>query len=364
MKIPFLDLRITDAQERVELLNAVGRVFDHGRMIMGPEVAELESEVATYCTRRYAVAVSSGTTALFLALKSLGINEGDEVITTSLSWIATANAISLTGARLVFADVREDLNIDPDSVRRLVARRVPRAIVPVHFSGKVCAVEELAGIAQQCGAALVEDAAQAFGAQHQGQVAGSFGKLAAFSMNPMKVLGACGEAGMVVCDDTDLYERLQALRYNGTVNKETCIEKSLNGRMDTMQAAILLQRLRRVSQGINTRRAIAKMYTALLKDIVGTPMDYQGDIDSYYSYTILADRRQELKNFLLQEGIETKVQHPILMSKQPAYAQNAVGEWSTAEKVVTRILCLPAHDKMSDDDVRFVASKVREFYKA
>ena len=166
-KVPFLDLRLGD-EARSELLNVIGRVLAHGRIVLGPEVQELEERVAEYCGRKYGIGVGSGTDALFLGMKSLGIGPGDEVITTSLSWIATSNAIALTGATPVFADICDDLNIDPESVRRLVSPKT-KAILPVHFTGKVCRVDELAGIAAEYGLLLIEDAAQAFGATRNGR---------------------------------------------------------------------------------------------------------------------------------------------------------------------------------------------------
>ncbi len=217
-RVAFLDLRVLDDDERAELMAAVETVFRHGRMLLGPEVQELEQRVAQRCGREYGIGVSSGTDALYLALRSLDIGPGAEVITTSLSWIATTNAIALTGATPVFADIRSDLNIDPASVQRLVTERT-RAILPVHYTGKVCDMAALQQIADTHGLFIVEDASQAFDATWHGRRAGGFGVLGCISMNPMKVLAACGEAGMIVTDRADLRDRLESLRYNGTINK-------------------------------------------------------------------------------------------------------------------------------------------------
>jgi dTDP-4-amino-4,6-dideoxygalactose transaminase len=356
-RIPFLDLRILDDEERRELLEAVDTVFRHGRLVMGPEVEELETQVARHCNRRYAVGVNSGTDALFLALKALGIGTGDEVITTSLSWIATANAIALTGATPVFADIRDDLNIDPGSIRRLITKRT-KAILPVHYTGRICDMDELVRIADEHRIHLVEDAAQAFGARYRGKIAGEFGVVSCFSMNPMKVLAACGEAGMVLMDSKDLYERTVALRYNGTVNKETCIQPSLNGRLDTLQAAILLRRLPRVQSLIDKRRQIARWYDELLRGIVRVPeeADFEGGV--YYTYTVQSDRRDELRAHLETRGIETKIQHPLLMPDQPAYRDGARGEFKNARKLQASVLCIPMHDKLTREDIEYVAEAV------
>ena len=293
--------------------------------------------------------------------QTLDIGPGDEVITTALSWIATANAIALTGATPVFADIRDDLNIDPESVRRLISRNT-KAIMPVHYTGKVCRMDELMSIAEANGLFVIEDASQAFGASNKGRKAGGFGIIACFSMNPMKILNACGEAGMVLTDRSDLYDRIVSLRYNGTVNREVCIEPSLNGRLDTLQAAILLRRLPKIPELVQKRREVARWYSELLDGVVETPKEMDGEDDVYYTYTIRADRRDDLKDFLEANGIEVKIQHPILMPEQPAYKDRTRGDFSNAKRLVERILCIPAHEKLSQPDIRYVSSCIRQFY--
>ena len=360
-QVRFLALEIDDEARLQRLLAAVERVLRHGRLVIGPEVPELERRVAERCGRRYAIGVSSGSTALLLGLRSVGIGPGDEVITTSLSWIATANAIATTGATPVFADIGDDLNIDPSSVRELVTRRT-KAILPVHWAGKVCRMPAITEIADQHGLMVIEDAAQAFDASHNGRKAGSFGVVGCFSMNAMKVFAACGDAGMVVTDREDVYQRVLALRYNGTVNREECIEISLNGRLDTLQAAILLQRLDGVEAIIGQRREVACWYGEALKGIVETPEEAPGDRDAWYTYTIRAPRRDELKVFLQSRGVETRIQHPFLMPQQPVYRDGAKGKFSNAERLVGQVLCLPATEKIRREEVDYVATCIREFY--
>ncbi len=362
MKIPFLDLRITDRKQRAELLKAMDAVFRHGRLVLGPEVAKLEKKIAARCGRKYAVAVNSGTDALYLALKSSNIGQGDEVITTAMSWIATANAITLTGATPVYADINDDLNIDPESIVKLITSKT-KAILPVHFTGKICRMNEIMKIAKQNKLLVIEDAAQSFGAGYHGKKAGSFGFIACFSMNPMKIFAACGEAGMVVTDERRIYERLLALRYNGTVNRVECIEPSLNARMDTLQAAILLKRLRSVDSIVRRRREIASMYHAALSSYVDVPLESKGCRDVYYSYTLRTKHRDALKNFLEQKGIETKIWHPLLMPEHPAYRKRARGEYPKASRLVKQILCIPNHEKLRDEEVRYIIENIREFFK-
>ncbi len=350
-----------DENGRRDLLSVIDTVLAHGRIVLGPEVQELEQRIAEYCGRKYAVGVGSGTDALFLGLKSLNIGPGDEVITTSLSWIATANAIALTGATPVFADICDDLNIDPSSVRRLITPKT-KAILPVHFTGKVCKMLQLIQIAEEHNLLLVEDAAQAFGATLNGRRAGSYGAIACFSMNQMKIFGSCGDAGMIVTDREDIQRKLIALRHNGMVDRTECIEVSLNGRIDTIHAAILLHRLKSVDEIIEKRREIAGWYDERLAGIVELPRQAEGENDIRFSYQIRTDRRDELMAFLLANGIETQIQHPILMPHQPAYRVNVQGEFSNAERLVKRILCIPNNEKLSRDDVDYVADTIRSFF--
>ena len=360
-RIPFLDLRITDDAERQEALAAIDTVFRHGRIVLGPEVGQFEQAFASFCGRRFGAGVGSGTDAMVLAMRALNFKPGDEVITTSLSWIATTNAINAAGGTPVFADIREDLNMDPASVEALITSRT-KAIVPVHYTGKVCDMTAIGRIAAAHGLAVVEDASQAFSAQHQGRVSGSFGTLAGFSLNPMKVFAAVGEAGCIVTDDEQLRERVEFLRYNGCVNRETCIEPSLNGRMDTVQAAVLLKRFARVGPLVERRRANAALYAKLLTSKVVKPADHPGDRDAYYTYTIRTPKRDALKAFIEARGVETKIQHPLLMSQQPAYAPAARGKWPNAAKLVLEVLSLPIHEKLEPTDVEYVAACVNEFF--
>ncbi len=360
-KIRFLKLEITDLQEKQELLDAMARVLDHGRIVLGPEVETLESRIAQYTGRKFAIGVNSGTDALFIALRALGIGPGHEVITTPLSWIATANAIAMTGATPVFADIGPDLNMDPGSLSALITENT-RGIMPVHYTGRICDMEPLLEVAQAHDLFLIEDAAQAFGARYQDKPAGAFGDVACFSMNPMKVLAAVGEAGMIVTDDEELYDRIQILRYNGTVNKETCILPALNGRLDTLQAAVLLKRLDRLQVLIERRREIAAWYNRHLSSLVTVPpLDDRYDV--FYTYTIQADHRDQLKNYLEQQGIETKIQHPILMPEQPAYQNWTDGRFENARKLQERILCLPAHEKLTQAEMEYVVETIRSFYE-
>ncbi len=358
-RVPFLDLSLPDDGERAGLLAAMETVLHHGRLVMGPEIDAFEAKVAAYCGRRYCVSVGSGTDALFLGLKGLGIGPGDEVITTALSWIATANAIALTGATPVFADIGDNLNIDPACVERLVTPRT-RAVLAVDFTGRLAELDALAELCGGHGLNLVEDGSQSFGAMRNGRRCGSFGTLAAISHNPMKVFAALGEAGSILCDDPELYERLVCLRYNGTVNRETCVEPSLNGRMDTLQAAVLIKRLSELESLIARRRDNAAYYIGRLAGKVGLPEDGPGEAQVYYTFTIRTPRRDELEKYLAARGIETKVQHHLVMPEHPAYKPGR-GEYANAIALTKTILALPVHEKLTAAQREYVADSVLAF---
>jgi dTDP-4-amino-4,6-dideoxygalactose transaminase len=358
---PFLDLRVPE-DERAELLKAAENVLKHGRLVNGPEVTALEIGFSLRLNRKYAIGVSSGTDALVLALRALNIGKGDEVIVPALSFVATANAVSLVGAIPIFCDIADDLNIDPTEIKDLITPRT-KAIMPVHWAGRICAVDHVSMIAKTHNLKVIEDASQAFGATFNDNPAGSRGDIACFSMNPMKGLAALGEAGMIVTDDKEVYERLDPLRYQGVWNKEVCHSLSGNHRLDTIQAAMLLVRLAGFDKLLKDRRNIAKFYDMRLKGIVATPKEWAHEKLAYYTYTIQCDQRDKLKDFLAIRGIETKIQHPILMPEQPLYKHGARGTWSHAKYLMSRVLCIPVHEKLTDGQIWHVVNSIADFYR-
>ncbi len=362
MKVPYLDLSVKDQKLKANLIDAVDRVLSHGRIVLGPEVAEFEQLIAQMCGRKYAVGVSSGTDALYVALKSLGIGPGDEVITTPMSWIATLNAIIVLGAKPVFVDIDTDLNIDSKKIVDAITSRT-KAILPVHYTGNMCDMKAICAIAEDHDLLVIEDAAQAFGAHNSYGAAGHFGEVACFSMNAMKVLHSYGEAGVVLTDDELVRDKIEALRYAGTVNREDCVTPSLNFRMHTIQAAMLLVELDRLDLIIEKRRSIAKYYQNVLGDVVVCPTYDNSSHPVFYTYTIQVDKRDELIEFLREHNIETKIHHSILMPYHTAYKGIFTPEIPVAEKMVQRILSIPNHENMTDDALDYVSSKILEFYR-
>jgi dTDP-4-amino-4,6-dideoxygalactose transaminase len=362
-RVAFLDLSIQDKSERDAILAAIETVLSHGRVILGPEVQDLERRIAAFCGRRYGIGVGSGTDALILGLKALGLGAGDEVITTPLSWLATGSAILANGATPVFADVDETLNLDPATIEALITSRT-KAILAVHFTGRLARMRQIGEIAKRHRLLVIEDGSQAFGATLDGKPCGSFGDLACISLGPMKLLGALGDAGIVLTDSEQVAERLLRLRHSGVVDRDTCVELSHNCRLDTVQAAVLLHRLGGYRTAIARRCEIAHRYSRELAGLVATPPVLQGYGDVFYTYTIRTPHRDALRQHLADAGIETRIHHPILMTDQPAFQGKVRGHSPKAAVLVGEILSIPAHEKLSDDDQGLVIAAIEEFFEA
>jgi dTDP-4-amino-4,6-dideoxygalactose transaminase len=358
--VRFRDLSVGDAERR-ELLSSIDRVMRVGQFILGEDVEQFEREFARRCHQDYCVGVSNGTAALYLALRAFGVGPGDEVITSAMSWVATGNAITALGAAPVFVDVRNDYNIDPSAIESAFTSKT-RAVVPVHFYGRISSMARICEFAAKTSVPVVEDAAQAFGALVGDQPAGSFGDAAAFSLNPMKPLAALGEAGAIVTRRHDIAEKIRSLRYLGTVDRETCVDPSLNFKIDTLQAVVLLERMKRVEQSIAHRNRIAETYSAGLEDLVTVPEAPSGGRSAFFDYTIFTESRDSLEAFLLSRGIEVKVRHRLLLTQQPGYVQGETFDTPNARRLVNGILSLPIHEAMEEEQVELVVSEIRRFF--
>lgn len=360
-KVKFLDLSVKNKKEQLGLHNVLDRFLDHGQFVMGHEIETLEKKLSSFVGKRNCVSVSSGTDAIYLALKALNIGEGDEVITTPLSWIATANAIAMTSAEPVFCDIQNDLNIDPNSIEKLINTRT-KAIVSVDYTGNLANYDQLEKIAKSKNLLLIQDGSQSFGSSYKGKMCGAFGSIAGISHNPMKVFGALGEMGSIYTDDDEIANKLKILRYNGTINKEFLKYNSLNFRADALQAAFLSLRLETLSEKIIKRRKIAEKYNKGFSNLCEIPKETKDSRRVFYTYTIQCEKRNELMKHLANNNIETKIQHPLLMSQQKPFLSCRSNSYN-ALRIVNRILCLPIYESMEEDSVDYVIEKVTEFFK-
>lgn len=363
-RIRYVDVAAQHVPIRGELLAAIGRVIDSGSFVLGPEVEEFEEAFAALCGTRFAIGVASGTDALVLALRALGIGPGDEVITAPNSFVSTAAAIALVGARPVFVDVRDDYNVDPAQLASALTPRT-RAILPVHLTGRPAAMDEICAFAEAHGLAIVEDCAQAVFAASNGRHVGSFGDVGCFSLHPLKTLNAIGDAGILTTDDEQLAERLRLLRNIGLVTREDAVVWSPNSRLDTVQAAVLLVKLRYTGGWTEARRRNADAYRAGLAGIAGirAPEDAPGEYAVYHTFVVQAEERDALRRHLGDRGIGTAVHYPTPIHLQTVGRELGYGpgDFPVAEAQAERIVSLPVYPELTDEQLGRVVDEVRAF---
>ncbi len=361
MKVPFVDLAAQHRSIKDETDAALARVVAGSAFIGGTEVGAFEDELARFCGEGLVTAsCANGTDAIYLALRALGIGPGDEVITVSHTFIATAEAIGLTGARPVFVDVLEDtLLMDPDAAAAAVTPRT-RALLPVHLYGQICDMERLGALAKRHGLALVEDAAQAHGATFRGRRAGTFGDAAAFSFYPGKNLGAWGDGGAVVSRDATLVEKIRVLSNHGRIEKYVHAEAGVNSRLDGIQAAVLRIKLRRLDAWNARRREHAASYARALQG-VRLPVVAPGAEHVWHLYVVRSEERDRLKARLGEKEIETGIHYPLPLHLQPAYAHLGIREGSlpVTERAAREILSLPMFPELDEEAIARVAAAVR-----
>ena len=364
MQVPLVDLRAQYAGVGNEVDAAIRRVVESGNFILGDEVRGFEAEFAQYVQARDAVGVASGTAAIELVLRALDIGPGDEVITSAHTFIATAEAISNVGARPVFADVDAGTYaLEPNHVAALVTPRT-RAILPVHLYGHPAPMGELSAIARQHGIFLVEDAAQAHGAEVDGRRCGSLGDAACFSFYPGKNLGAYGDAGAVTSNDPDLIEKVRRLRDHGRTSKYEHEIIGQASRMDAIQAAVLSVKLKHLEDWTELRRQHARRYSELLRSTdLGLPMESPGARHVYHLYVVRSASRDALFEHLRDAGISAGIHYPLPLHRQPAYLALGYGGVSlpATEAVAATVLSLPMYPELTDDHLRYVSDALRTF---
>jgi dTDP-4-amino-4,6-dideoxygalactose transaminase len=363
-KIPVVDLKAQYAAIKLEVDAAIERVLAHTQFIQGPEVRAFEEAFARFVGAEAAIGVASGTAALHLALLACGIGPGDEVITTPFTFYATAEAINQAGASPVFVDIASDTyNLDPAGIEAAITPRT-RAIVPVHLYGQSADMDEILAIARQHGLRVIEDAAQAHGAEHCGRRCGSLGDLACFSFYPSKNLGCYGDGGMVTGSDPDLLAHIRRLRDHGRVGKYEHVELGWGSRLDALQAAILNAKLPHLEAWTEQRRAAAARYDELfIASEVVTPTARPYNRHVYYCYVIRSPRRDALAAHLAAQGIDTVVHYPIPMHLQPAYRGMGLGPgaFPVAEAAAQQVLSLPIYPEITPEQQGRVAGAVRSF---
>jgi dTDP-4-amino-4,6-dideoxygalactose transaminase len=366
MTIPFFRYPHVFAQQREEILAAMIAVMERGAFILQSDLLEFEAALAGFVGVNHAVGVANGTDGLIIALRAVGIREGDEVIVPSHTYVASAASIHFVGASPVLVDCREDHLVDPQAVAAAVTSRTA-AIMPVQLNGRTCDMDELQAIADRHGLAIVEDAAQALGSKFRGRNAGTFGSASAFSFYPAKLLGCFGDGGAVVTNDAELARKISLLRDHGRDEKGLVVDWGLNSRLDNLQAAVLNVKFQRLDLEIERRREIARLYREGLQDLDDIdlppgPDDDPDHFDVYQNYEIESGRRDQLREQLERDGVRTIIQWGGHAVHQLEGLQVGAVNVPYTERMFTRCFLLPMNTSVTDEEVDYICDRIRRFY--
>ncbi|MBI1391066.1 MAG: erythromycin biosynthesis sensory transduction protein eryC1 [bacterium] len=363
MKVPFVDLHALHEPIAAEIQAEVSAVIERGDFILGENVARFEEEFAAYCGVSHAAGLDSGLSALELGLRAMGIGEGDEVILPANTFIASAAAVSATGARPVLVDIDPvTYNIDPASADQAVTPRT-KAIMPVHLYGQPAEMDSIMQLARKRGLKMIEDASQAHGAEYRGRRVGSFGDCAAFSLYPAKNLGAFGDAGVLVSNNADLIDKVKTYRNYGSLKKYHHVEQPFNRRLDTLQAAVLRVKLRKLDEWNQGRRRAAAAYRERLAGLVETPDEATNAMHVYHLFVVRCNERDALQAHLSERGVGSVLHYPIPIHLQPCYASlgHREGDFPITEQYAKTILSLPMFPTLGDEQIGAVVDAIRQW---
>ncbi len=370
IKVPLLDIPLSYKEVLADVEKNINAVIESGYFILGPVVEELEQKLVTYCEAKYAVGVSSGTDALLISLMAAGIKEDDEVITTPFTFFATAGSISRLGAKPVFVDIEPDtFNIDTKQIEENITRKT-RAILPVHLYGQCVDMDPVLDLAQKYNLVVIEDAAQAIGSEYKGRRAGSMGDYGCFSFFPTKNLGGFGDGGMVTMNSEELYEQVKILRVHGSHPKYYHKMIGGNFRLDAIQAAVVLAKLKYLDKWTEKRRANAQTYNRLFKEMGMTDsLTLPSEViphHVYNQYVIrVKDKRDELRSFLGENNISTEIYYPLPLHLQDCYLSLGYkkGNLPESEKAADETIALPIFPELTTDQLEYVVATITHFLK-
>lgn len=372
MKIPLVDLKAQYNPIKEKIGDAIQRVIEKGQFILGPEVKVLEEEIASYLGVEYAIGVASGTDALHLALVACGIKRGDEVITTPFTFIATTEVIVNCGAIPVFVDIEpKTYNINPDKIESKISPKT-KAIIPVHLYGQPANMSPVLELAGKYNLRVIEDGAQALGAEYKGKKVGSMGDAACLSFFPSKVLGAYGDGGMVVTNSPGIAEKVKMLRNHGCKEKYYHLLPGFNSRLDELQAAILRVKLRYLGKWNELRRQKASIYSRLLAEVEEIELPYIAPysyhIFNYYTIRLRNPRgdRDKLRQYLNSQGIATAIYYPISLHLQEVYKSlgGNPGDFSESERAQEEVLTLPMYPELNEEQIGLIAKTIQSFFQS
>ena len=377
MKVPLLDLKKQYHSIKEEILTVAEQIFESQYFILGPRVEALEKDIAGYCSSKHALGVSSGTDALLISLMATDIASQHTVITTPYTFFATAGSIFRTGARPIFVDIDPDTyNMSPEGLENVIDSMTDnelarlKAVIPVHLYGQCADMDPILKIAEEYHLVVIEDAAQAIGAEYRGRRAGSMGDLGCFSFFPSKNLGAFGDGGMVTTDSDELYDKLRILRVHGSHPKYYHQLAGGNFRLDAFQAAVVSVKLKHLDKWTKARQENASKYRKLfadsgIDDVIKLPVEKE-DRHIYNQFVIcVKDKRDDLRLFLNEAGVGTEIYYPIPMHLQECFLDlnYKKGDFPVAEHAALHTLALPVYPELSDDQLTYVVEKIEAFYK-
>jgi dTDP-4-amino-4,6-dideoxygalactose transaminase len=363
LKVPFVDLAVQYQEIRDRLLVGIDKVGNSGQYVLGEECLLLEEELKVFCDSKHVVTVGNGSDALFLVLKALGIGPGDEVITAPNSFIASAWAISATGATPKYCDVDDGFNMDPQELRRSINKKT-KAIIPVHLAGIPCRINEITEVAKIYGINIIEDCAQALGATFQNRHVGNFGVAGGFSMHPLKNLGVMGDGGFITTNNEELSTQIRLLRNHGLKDRDHVAIWGYNSRLDELQALVGRIKLKLLKEWNGQTLAIANKYLDSFSgkvEVLKVPMFSK---PVWHNFLIFTERRDSLRKYLFDKGIDTRIHYPIPIHLQEVHKnQYRIGDYPKAEYQSANSLSLPIYPTLTNNQVEYVIDTVLEFLK-
>ncbi len=364
MKVDLIDLKSRYKAEKKEIFNSLKKILPKGHFVLTNELEDFERQVCKYTKRKFCLGLNSGTDALMMALWSLGIGKGDEVITSPTSFIATVGAISHVGAKPVFVDVKKNFNIDEEKIEKKITKKT-KAIMPVHWTGRMCNMLKIKSLAKKYNIKIIEDAAQAMGSYYNGIHAGTFSDVAAFSTHPLKNLNALGDGGFITTNNKKIYEKIKLLRNHGLKNRDHVEILGVNSRLDVLNAEILKMRLKKLDKVNKMRRKNVQIYRENLnKKFVYIPHESNEEINSHVMFLVQAEKRDKLQKYLKKNNIQSFIYYgtPLHLHAATKYLGYKKGSFPNSEKLASKVLALPHHQYLSKKQILFVCKKINKFY--
>jgi len=364
MKIPYVNLNLQWRKEKRDLIKIIDQTLANDDWVGGKNIDKFEKNISKLCNTKYAASLNSGTDALTLGLYLLGVRRGDEVITTPNSFVASTAVVVHLGAKPVFVDVLEDQNMNPDLLEKAITKKT-KAIMPVHLTGRVSEMFEIIEIANKYNIPVIEDAAQSIGSLYNNKPSGSLGAIGCFSAHPLKNLNAIGDAGYLTTNNKEIYRKVIELRNHGMADRNKIKRFGYVSRMDNLQAAVLNYRLKNLKKVITNRRKNVELYNKHLDpQNVFIPQEKKYQFNSYHTFVIQVDKRDQLKRYLQKNNIVTAIHYPIPIHLQPAahFLGYKKGSFKSAEKQAKRILTLPINQFLKEKEIKKISDKINYFY--